>query len=154
MNWFIILPILIGASCFLLGYLMGKKAFKNQHKPINADVWKNKVAKLENDLKMCQASKQLIPFNSEKAEAVFGKKITENDLTIIKRIGPQTVALFALHHIRTWKALSEVSVETCREILDSSSKNHKIYNPSTWPEQAKLAYEGNWKALLEWQKEM
>ncbi|EGV43119.1 hypothetical protein BZARG_1146 [Bizionia argentinensis JUB59] len=151
MSWYIFIPIFVGA---LGGYLLARRIYKKQNNTISADVWRNKVAKLQNDLKMCQASKRLIPFNAPKAQAVFGKKVVENDLTIIKGIDSKIAVLLNYHHIKTWKDLSETCVETCREILDSGGDQFTIYNPGTWSEQAKLAYEDNWKVLLEWQKEL
>lgn len=96
----------------------------------------------------------LIPFDAAAAKAVFGKKIKENDLTVVEGIGPKIKELFHNHDIDTWKALSESSVEKCQEVLNSGGERYKIHKPGTWPKQAKLAYEGKWEALLKWQDEL
>src|SRR5690606_39031368 len=95
-----------------------------------------------------------ILFDADAAKAVFGKKIKENDLTIIEGIGPKIQELFHNHDIKTWKALSECSVAKCQTILDSGGSRYKMHRPDTWPEQAKMAYQGKWNALLDWQQEL
>ncbi|HNQ26435.1 MAG TPA: hypothetical protein PKL92_00790 [Aquaticitalea sp.] len=160
MNWCILIPLLVGAICAFLGYLLGKLAGGNNQADLA--VWKNKVSKLEADLADCRANKGsamafapvAIPFDASAAAAVFGKKIKENDLTIVEGIGPKIQELFHNHDVRTWKALSECSVEKCQKVLDSGGDNYRIHNPGTWPEQARLAYEGKWKELLKWQEEL
>lgn len=154
MNWCIIIPLLVGAICALLGYLLGKLLSKEENKGVDIDVWKNKVARLEADLKACQSTKGLVPFNAAEAKAVFGKKIKKNDLTIIEGIGPKIAELFHNKNVNTWKALSECSVEQCRIILDEAGERFKVHNPGTWPEQAKMAYDGHWKKLYDWQEEL
>ncbi|WBX73671.1 hypothetical protein PG913_12730 [Tenacibaculum pacificus] len=96
----------------------------------------------------------LIPFNNELAKSVFGKKIKENDLKIVEGIGPKIEGLFHDFDIKTWKQLSEASIEKCQEVLNSGGDRYRIHKPTTWPKQAKLAYEGKWEALLKWQDEL
>ncbi|WP_223032446.1 hypothetical protein [Hanstruepera marina] len=154
MNWCILIPLLVGAICAILGYLLGKYLGKEENKKIDVDVWKNKVAKLESDLKACKEQHDLIPFNASEANAIFGRKIRENDLTVIEGIGPKIEELFNNQGVKTWKELSEMSVQKCQQVLDDGGERFKVHNPGTWPEQAKMAYEGNWKKLLEWQDEL
>jgi len=154
MNWCIIIPLLVGAICALLGYLLGKILKKEENSGVDVDVWKNKVARLEADLKACKSEKALVAFNAAEAAAIFGKKIKENDLTIIEGIGPKIAELFHNKGINTWKTLSECNVEQCQSILDEGGERFKIHNPGTWPEQAKMAYEGHWKKLFDWQEEL
>jgi len=132
------------------------------------ELWKNKVASLRADLEACKASNlaleakskvaktavSLIPFDGDAAKAVFGKKIKQDDLKVVEGIGPKIEGLFHSFDIKTWKALSEASVEKCQEVLDSGGDRYKIHNPGTWPKQAELAYEGKWAALLKWQDEL
>lgn len=92
-----------------------------------------------------------ILFDGAAAKAVFGKKIKEDDLTIVEGIGPKIKDLFHNHDVTTWKGLSETSVEKCQEILNTGGERYKVHNPGTWPRQAKLAYEGKWQELSDWQ---
>ncbi len=100
------------------------------------------------------AAESLIPFDGDTAKAVFGKKIKQDDLKIIEGIGPKIEGLFHNFDIKTWKALSEASVEKCQEVLNSGGERYRIHKPGTWPEQARLAYEGKWAELLKWQDEL
>ncbi|WP_407556380.1 hypothetical protein [Winogradskyella sp. 4-2091] len=189
MNWCILIPLLVGAICALLGYLLGKLLGGG-----NCDDCEERVAKLEADLATCRkartaleadlsASKNrasllqadltsaktenanlaasfaapavaLIPFNADAAKAVFGKKIKQDDLTVVEGIGPKIQELFHNHDVKTWKALSECSVEKCQSVLDSGGDRFKVHKPGTWPAQAKFAYEGKWAELLKWQDEL
>ncbi len=100
------------------------------------------------------SSVTLLPFDSDAAKAVFGKKIKQDDLKIVEGIGPKIEGLFHSFDIKTWKALSETSIEKCQEVLNSGGERYRIHKPDTWPQQAKLAYEGKWKELLKWQDEL
>lgn len=90
-------------------------------------------------------------FNEEAARLVFGKKIKEDDLTIVEGIGPKIQELFKENGISTWKILSETSVERLKEILTIGGDRFIIHNPGTWSRQAELAYQGKWQELKEWQ---
>ncbi len=131
---------------------------------------KSARVKLEADLAACEANKAslsnnisssfaastpaLIPFDANGAKAVFGKKIKENDLTVVEGIGPKIQELFHNHDVKTWKDLSECTVEKCQAVLDSGGERFKIHKPGTWPKQAQLAYEGKWQELLDWQDQL
>jgi predicted flap endonuclease-1-like 5' DNA nuclease len=173
MNWCILIPLLVGAICAILGYLLGKllgggndNDCEDRIAKLQADLEacrKSRVS-LESDLKTTQASLAssltaastgtLVAFDAAAAKAVFGKKIKENDLTVVEGIGPKIQELFHNHDVTTWKSLSECSIEKCQDVLRSGGDRFKMHNPGTWPEQAKMAYEGNWKQLLKWQDEL
>lgn len=121
------------------------------------DACRESKAGLSSDLKLAReasASLTLIPFNADAAKAVFGKKIKQDDLKIVEGIGPKIEGLFHNFNIKTWKALSETSIEKCQEVLNSGGERYRIHKPDTWPQQAKLAYEGKWEELLKWQDKL
>jgi len=176
MNLCILIPLLVGVICALLGYLLGKLLGGSNHDDCN-----DKVSKLEADLAACRkartnleadlklaktakpsvASSFVAPaavtastFNADAAKAVFGKKIKEDDLTVVEGIGPKIQGLFHNHDVKTWKALSECSIDKCQAVLNSGGDRYKIHKPGTWPKQAKLAYEGRWADLQKWQDEL
>ncbi len=93
-------------------------------------------------------------FDADAAKSVFGKKIKENDLTVVEGIGPKIAELFNQANITTWYELSKTSVEDCQKILDNAGERFAIHNPSTWPRQAKLAAKGKWQKLFDWQEEL
>ncbi|MCB4807165.1 hypothetical protein LG651_02800 [Tamlana sp. 62-3] len=187
MNWCILIPLLVGLICALLGYLLGRltggsnsnvadiekleadlKACKASKMSLESDLSlsKSSVLNLEENLKTVKAENlslaasltapavALIPFNADAAKAVFGKKIKQDDLTVVEGIGPKIQGLFHNHDIKTWKALSECSVEKCQEVLTSGGDRFKMHKPGTWPKQAQLAYEGKWQELLDWQDQL
>ncbi len=93
----------------------------------------------------------LFVFDGAKAALVLGKKIKEDDLTIVEGIGPKIQELFKEKGITTWKILSETSTERLKEILTEGGDRFAIHNPGTWARQAELAYKGKWEELKEWQ---
>ena len=164
MNTCLLIPIIVGVLSAILGYLLGRLFFKNHYKSQCEDL-NQVIARLQAELKACQdKNPQFIssrpaglftyPFNQNRAASVFGKKIKENDLTIIEGIGPKIQQLFHNNNIKTWKSLSNCSVQKCQSILDDGGEAYRIHNPGTWPKQARLAYEGKWKKLLKWQEEL
>ncbi|KFF13669.1 hypothetical protein [Flavobacterium hydatis] len=172
----ILIPALVGLICGILGYLIGKMASKGNDSDLlslQADLdacranTKNltaKISSLEADLaaKLNNASASAqsfvgkttipeIPFDAALAATVFGKKVKKDDLKVIEGIGPKIEELYHQAGIKTWLALSETPTEKSQTILDNAGENYAIHNPGTWARQAKLAYEGKWKELKEWQ---
>jgi len=153
--WCWLIPLLVGLLCAYFGYLIGKG------KDNSAEIQKlqGNNAKLKADLKACNnkleeaAKAALIPFDAAKAKAAFGKAIKKDDLTVIEGIGPKIQQMFKDAGIKTWKELSETPVARCREILETGGERYKVHDPASWPMQAKMAYEGKWKALFKWQEE-
>ncbi|MEL4307216.1 hypothetical protein [Joostella sp. CR20] len=172
MNWCLLIPIIVGVICAILGYLLGRLLAGNNNAEVEA--WQKKYDKLSADLADCKSklavkadasvatnlastehtTLHLIPFDAVLAKTTYGKKIKQDDLKIIEGIGPKIEILFHNHGIKTWKALAESSVEKCLEVLQSGGKAYEIHKPDTWPRQAQLAYEGKWVALKAWQDEL
>lgn len=174
-----IIPIIVGLICALLGYLLGKRcgcknlkdcesARENMRKDLEKERADFRKLKLELEENLRLKDNQILGFQSqikdlqqppvaqflfdaEAAKLVFGKKINENDLTIVEGIGPKIQELFKENGIATWKELSETSVERLKEILTVGGERFMIHNPGTWPRQAELAYHGKWQELKEWQ---
>ena len=169
----ILIPVLVGLICGILGYLLGKMNSKNDDSlalSLQADLdackantrnLNARITTLEADLAAAKANPApqsfagtapaVIPFNSELAATVLGKKIKENDLKVVEGIGPKIEALFNDAGIKTWHDLSEASIEKLQSILDAGGENYAIHNPSTWARQALMAYQGKWQDLKDWQ---
>jgi len=180
----ILIPLLVGLISAILGYLLGRllsggnnnnnddewkakianleaklKACNESTTTLKSDLEaaKNSAASTGNIASSSFAASAPVAamvFDSAAAKAIFGKKIKENDLTVVEGIGPKIKELFHNHDINTWKALSECSVEKCKEVLSSGGERFKVHVPRTWPDQAKLAYEGKWQELFDWQEEL
>jgi predicted flap endonuclease-1-like 5' DNA nuclease len=90
-------------------------------------------------------------FDADGAKGVYGRKIKEDDLKIIEGIGPKTEEL--LHHssVHTWRQLGNTSVPQLQNILDKAGDRFQLLNPGTWPKQARMAAEGEWVKLREYQ---
>lgn len=171
----ILIPVLVGLICGILGYLLGKLTSKGDDSlalSLQADLdackantrsLNAKISSLEADL----AAKATVStsaqsfaanvapallFNSDLAATTYGKKIKENDLKVVEGIGPKIEALFNAAGITTWRELSETPTEKLQSILDAGGENFAIHNPSTWARQALLAYQGKWQELKDWQQ--
>ncbi|QLG45519.1 hypothetical protein [Costertonia aggregata] len=165
--WCWIIPLLCTLLGALFGYLLGKGKSTTIDNSADIKILEDKNAKLKSDLDACLASKSatpasslaagatvaLIPFDAAAAKAAFGKNIKQDDLKIVEGIGPKIEGMFKDAGIKTWKALSEASVAECQKVLDGGGDRYKIHDPSSWPMQAKMAYEGKWKDLVKWQDE-
>ncbi|WP_442264929.1 hypothetical protein ACSIGC_11300 [Tenacibaculum sp. ZS6-P6] len=149
----------LGAAASLTGSTNNDSELKDKISNLEAELDACNKAKisLQNDLNRAKNTNthlNLIPFNADAAKAVFGKKIKQDDLKIVEGIGPKIEGLFHNFDIKTWKALSEASIEKCQEVLNSGGDRYRIHKPDTWPQQAKLAYEGKWEELQKWQDEL
>lgn len=90
-------------------------------------------------------------FDGAGAKAAFGKKIKQDDLTVVEGIGPKIKELFHNHDVTTWAGLADCSVDKCKDVLKSGGKRFEMHKPGTWPEQSKLAASGEWQKLKDWQ---
>lgn len=65
----------------------------------------------------------------------------------IKGIGPQVAELLARAGIRQFSKLAETPVERLREILSAGGSHYRIYDPTTWPHQAKQLADSQLRAV-------
>ena len=77
-----------------------------------------------------------------------------DDLKKIEGVGPKIAEIFNAAGINTYAELAATSVEKLSEILAEAGSRYASKNPGTWPEQAKLAAEGNWEVLKELQEKL
>ena len=168
---------IVAIICGIIGYFIGKGNSKNlqnddHNYKSDLEVCKQRNSQLQNDLETLRSqtkkstsekasfvSESTIPnaviaFNEDEAKAVFGKKIKQDDLKIIEGIGPKIEELFKTSGILSWKALGETSVDRCNKILDKAGERYRIHDPGTWPRQSKMAYEGKWQELKDWQDKL
>ena len=90
--------------------------------------------------------------NYDHVSKLLGKPVTENDLTVISGIGPKTAGLLQTNNINTWQDLSEAQVDVLRQILDSAGGIYKSLDPSSWPKQAFMAAQSEWRKLRVYQE--
>jgi predicted flap endonuclease-1-like 5' DNA nuclease len=84
------------------------------------------------------------------AEPTQTEPVSPDDLKIIEGIGPSISGILRDSGIRTFRQLAETQVDRLVEIL-STAGLRRLANPATWPEQARLAAEGNWDELKQLQ---
>lgn len=87
------------------------------------------------------------PKKATKAKA----KSESDDLRKVEGIGPKIAEIFVEAGIDTFAKLAEASEEQLREILVAAGSRYASKNPASWPKQAKMAAEGKWDELKEWQ---
>jgi predicted flap endonuclease-1-like 5' DNA nuclease len=160
----ILIPVLVGLICGILGYLIGKMGSKTADNSAELNSVKAQLDNCRADLKACQTNLShanvssaafVAPvFDSALASNIFGKKIIQDDLKIVEGIGPKIEELYHAAGIRTWLALSQTSKEKSLEILHAAGERFTLHDPSTWAKQAELAYNGQWKELKDWQDKL
>lgn len=75
-----------------------------------------------------------------------GRRVEPDDLQAIEGIGPKIAGVLQEAGITTFAQLAQGDVGRLREILTEAGIS-RISDPSTWPEQAKLAADGDWEGL-------
>lgn len=77
-----------------------------------------------------------------------------DDLKAIEGIGPKIEQILNEGGISTFAALSTTDVDTIKGLLEAAGNRYKSHNPATWPDQAKMAANGEWDKLKAWQDEL
>ncbi len=125
------------------------------HKPAKAKKETTKpVAK-----KATPKSKSVVKKESPKtavkpaAKKVAPKKATPkaDDLKKVEGVGPKIAGLFVEAGIDTFAKLAKAKVEKLQKILAAAGPRYASKNPDSWPKQAKMAADGKWDELKEWQ---
>ena len=79
----------------------------------------------------------------------------QDDLTHILGIGPKVSSVLREAGINNFTKLGSINLNRLNEILEAENPNIlRLIDPSTWPEQAKLASRENWEALLNLQESL
>lgn len=82
--------------------------------------------------------------NVPDAEAVLGRPVGRDDLTVIEGLGPQVAELCHGIGIVTWRDLADTEVSLLRTMLDDAGGRYQVHDPTTWPAQAQLLADGRW----------
>ncbi len=78
-----------------------------------------------------------------------------DDLKRIEGIGPKISSVLQAAGIATFAQLADTDVDRLGQILSEANPNLlRLASPATWPEQAKLAADGQWEALEKLQNEL
>ena len=77
----------------------------------------------------------------------------KDDLRKVEGIGPKIASLLNDAGIFTFAELAATEASKVKEILVAAGSRYGFHDPTTWPEQAKMAAEGRWDELKKWQDE-
>lgn len=115
------------------------------------------ISGLRHKLHLCEADKSIL--QSKLASSVgsginYGTVFQSDNLQIIEGIGPKIEDILKKAGINTWAVLAATKSDDLVKILEAAGSNYRIHDPSTWPQQAKLAAEGKWEELVNFQKSL
>jgi predicted flap endonuclease-1-like 5' DNA nuclease len=79
------------------------------------------------------------------AAAPIAPSQTPDDLVIIEGIGPKISSVLQANGIATFAQLAATQVSQLQQILQKEGL--RLADPTTWPEQARLAAAGDWDGL-------
>ncbi|HMQ29346.1 MAG TPA: helix-hairpin-helix domain-containing protein [Chloroflexaceae bacterium] len=83
--------------------------------------------------------------DAELQEAEVGAQARPDDLLVIEGIGPRTSTIVTAAGLTSFADLAAADVEQLRQAL--ADAGIKTVDPTTWPEQARLAADGRWDEL-------
>jgi predicted flap endonuclease-1-like 5' DNA nuclease len=115
---------------------------------------KKAVAKTE--APKATAKKPDVKSPAKKAEAPKAKPApkAKDDLTKIEGIGPKIAELLNAAGIDTFSTLAGTKKASIAQILTNAGSRYAMHDPSTWPQQSKLAASGKWDQLKKLQDEL
>ena len=93
-----------------------------------------------------EAPKEAAPKKTPKASADKA-----DNLTKIEGIGPKAAEALVNADMDTYAKLAKGKADEIKEILTAASSRMAHLDPTSWPKQAKMAAEGKWDELKEWQ---
>jgi predicted flap endonuclease-1-like 5' DNA nuclease len=70
-----------------------------------------------------------------------------DDLKLLEGIGPKISQLLIDNGILTFRQLAATSIDRLQAILAEAGPNYRLADPTTWPQQAKLAADDAWDEL-------
>lgn len=92
------------------------------------------------------------PLEEETTRAPEEIPILPDNLELLEGIGPKISSLLKAAGIKTFKQLANTEVSQLQKLLDEA--NLRIADPTSWPEQARLAAAGKLDELEAFQKEL
>lgn len=101
-----------------------------------------------------KTTKKAVPKAEVKAEApiVIEKTEVQDDLKVIKGIGPVLEKSLNELNITSYAQIAKITIKDLTKVLNDAGINAKIYDLSGWKAQAKLAMAGDMEAVKNWTK--
>ncbi|MBR9853473.1 MAG: 30S ribosomal protein S2 [Algicola sp.] len=88
---------------------------------------------------------------AKKAEAAPKAEAKSDDFTKIEGVGPKAAEALVAKGVKSYADLADADAEKIKEILTEASSTLAHLDPTSWPKQAKMAADGKWDELKEWQ---
>jgi predicted flap endonuclease-1-like 5' DNA nuclease len=88
------------------------------------------------------------PPDLEIGRSMLGTAIQLDDLTVVVGIDTDIAALCHQHEITTWWGLANTDVRVLRSMLEAAGRSATQYDPSSWPQQARLLAHGSWQQFV------
>jgi len=100
-----------------------------------------------------QTKEDAAPVTEKKEKAAVKKtvKVDSDNLTKIEGIGPKGAEALTNAGIDSYAKLAKAKAEKIKEILTEASSRMAHLDPESWPKQAKMAADGKWDELKDWQ---
>jgi NADH-quinone oxidoreductase subunit I len=129
-----------------------KRRKEEKKKRLAAEKSASKAAKPKRTPEEIKAQREaMLAKKQQRAEQAGGEAASPvaklDDLTRVEGIGPRIAALFQEAGIITFAQLAVTEVSKLKQILIDAGPQFQLADPSTWPEQAKLAATGKWEEL-------
>ena len=109
---------------------------------------KTKTTKTKKTAKKAAAPKA----TKEEAKVVIEKTDVQDDLKVIKGIGPVLEKSLNELNITSYAQIAKITIKDLTKVLNDAGINAKIYDLSGWKAQAKLALKGDMEAVKNWTK--
>ncbi len=100
------------------------------------------------------AAKEAAPATVEETPVEAVEESPADDLKKIEGIGPKIEETLQTAGIKSFNDLAAAKADSIKEILANAGGNLATHDPTTWPEQAKMAAAGEWEKLQKWQDEL
>ena len=112
---------------------------KNQHLSIRVK---------EDDTRIVEIEKKMLDLNKEVSNLRTQKLAMQDKFSYLTGIGKKVSSILRLAGIKSFSQLAATDVNRIREILEEANPSLlNITDPTTWPEQARLAAIGDWTTL-------
>lgn len=100
------------------------------------------------EVKVGELEKSLEENEREVAALKARSRAMQDNFAYITGIGPKVSAVLRSAGINTFAQLASTDMNRIRDILEAENPNLlRLTDPSTWPEQARMAAEEDWEAL-------
>lgn len=96
--------------------------------------------------------KQGIIKDSTGIPASYFNALDSDNLQIIEGIGPKMSEYLHSNGINNWETLAGYDENYIKRLLNKEGTRYRIIDPKSWPDQAKLAADKDWKGLIKFQK--